>query len=219
MASPRKRWMMFVDGENFAIRAAKVAGSILVPGQYYRPDVFVWMPGVAPKVSRVKIVGGPELDERSVRAYYFTALTGDHPEIDRVRDAIRGCGFDAHVFKKKEGRAKQVDIALAAKALVEAAKDTYDVAVLIAGDEDYVPLVQGIKELGKAVYLTFFNEPEGGLSAELRRASDAFFPLGNFFRKQWTPSPSETPATIELLTTGPSEPFTDLSTGGSWFKG
>lgn len=172
----RKRWMMFVDGENLAIRAAKVAGSLLVSGQHYQPNVFVWMPGVPPKVSVIKILGGPELEERSVRAHYFTALTADHPEIDRVRDVVRGCGFEAHVFKKREGRAKQVDIALTARALVEAAKDTYDVALLIAGDEDYVPLIQGLKDLGKSVYLTFFDEPECGLSPELRRVSDTFFP-------------------------------------------
>ena len=32
-------------------------------------------------------------------------------------------------------------------------EDHYDVAVLIAGDGDYVPLVEEVKSLGKVVYV------------------------------------------------------------------
>jgi hypothetical protein len=44
-----RRWMMFVDGENFTIRSqifAKTRGITMEPGSYYRKDVFVWLPGV-----------------------------------------------------------------------------------------------------------------------------------------------------------------------------
>lgn len=101
------------------------------------------------------------------------------------------------------GKAKQVDMALTVRAIAEAAKGNYDIALLIAGDEDYVPLVNGIKELGKSVYLSFFDEPRGGLSPELRRASDAFFPLGDYFRSRWEPkSTTAGVAQPEYLSTG-----------------
>jgi len=34
--------------------------------------------------------------------------------------------------------------------------NNYDVATLIAGDADYVPLVEEVKRLGKVVYVLFF---------------------------------------------------------------
>ena len=85
--------------------------------------------------------------------------------------------------------------------LVEAHRDSFDVAVLIAGDEDYVPLIQTVKEMGKAVYLVFFNEDKtGGLSQELILASDTYFPVTNFFCERWAP-----PSSIEfdVLTSAP----------------
>ena len=39
------------------------------------------------------------------------------------------------------------------------------VAVLVAGDGDYVPLITEVKRLGKVVYVVFFNDY--GLSTEL----------------------------------------------------
>ena len=42
-----RRWMSFVDGENFTIRAQKLAESRAIPlveGEFYQRDVFVWIP-------------------------------------------------------------------------------------------------------------------------------------------------------------------------------
>jgi hypothetical protein len=191
--------MVFVDGENFAKRAAEVAGSVLQPGPHYQKDVFVWLPGVAPKAKFLVIKGGLDLEERSLRAHYFTAVQGDDVVINQTRDRIRNCGFQAEVFKKRDGKAKQVDIALASRMVLEAARDNYDIALLFAGDEDYVPAVQAVKELGKSVYLIFFDAPGGGLASELRRVSDSFFNVQNFLVSRWQ---STTPTVVEYLSTG-----------------
>ena len=53
--------------------------------------------------------------------------------------------------------------------------DNYDAAVLIAGDSDYVPLVEEVKRRGKVVYVGFFVGPKSGLSEELKLSSDGFF--------------------------------------------
>ena len=61
--------------------------------------------------------------------------------------------------------------------LSQAYHDNYEVAVLVAGDEDYVPLAQEIKRTGKQVAVWFFDD---GLSHHLRRESDIFVDLSWF---------------------------------------
>lgn len=90
-----------------------------------------------------------------------------------ITDELLECGItDPRVFKKKSnGRTKRVDITLATEMLSHAHSSNYDVAILVAGDEDYVPLVQEVKRMGKQVALWFF---ENGLSKNLRRECDIF---------------------------------------------
>ena len=102
-----------------------------------------------------------------------------------TRDALWQLGFDPTVFKKskQDQKAKGVDITFARDLLMHAVHDHYDVAVLIAGDGDYVPLVDEVKRLGKGVYVAFFSRC--GLAQELARSSDTFFDLTNLFHKRW----------------------------------
>jgi len=51
----------------------------------------------------------------------------------------------------------------------------YEVAVLAAGDGDFVPLVEEVKRFGKRVVVIFWDN--NGLNPELRRAADEFTPL------------------------------------------
>jgi uncharacterized LabA/DUF88 family protein len=55
--------------------------------------------------------------------------------------------------------------------LLHAARKNYEVAILIAGDEDYVPLVEAVKSEGRRVYVWAVSN---GLSPALRRAADHF---------------------------------------------
>jgi uncharacterized LabA/DUF88 family protein len=66
---------------------------------------------------------------------------------------------------RQQEKAKGMDIALAKDFLSHAFLDNYDVAVLVAGDGDDVPLITEVKRLGKVVYVVFFNDY--GLSTEL----------------------------------------------------
>ena len=67
--------------------------------------------------------------------------------------------------------------------LSHASNDNYDVAVMIAGDGDYVPLVDEVKRLGKLVHVVFFGS--NGLSTKLRRAGDTFLDLEFQFEHFW----------------------------------
>ena len=179
-------WMMFIDGENFTIRAQKIAaakGVELTEGENYMRDVFVWMPGI--RATQALTSGHLKLQPNAIRSHYYTSVMGDEARYSDVREKLRNLGFSPEVFKKKkkEEKAKGVDIALTKDMLTNAFLNNYDVAVLIAGDGDYVPLVEEVKRLGKVVYLSFFKDE--GLSQELRLVSDFYFEMEPFFTDHW----------------------------------
>jgi len=186
------RWMLFVDGENFTIRAERHAantGLNLQEGPYYSPDSFVWMPRYK---GYTNIYGSDvpwELQPRAIRANYYASVWGDAPKVFSVREALWNLGFQPKVFKKirRDEKAKGVDIRLTTDLLVGAYRDIYDVAVLITGDGDYVPLVEEVKGLGKLVYVAFIKDkPTAGLSSELCLASDVVpSEFERTFRMMW----------------------------------
>ncbi len=178
-----RRWMMFVDGENFTIRGQKgveANGITLVEGPNYERDVFVWLPGIQPTYPMI-----PTVELSAIRASYYTSVYGDERKIDAIKERLWSLGFHPEVFKKfkKEEKAKGVDIALTKDLLSHAFLNHYEVAMLIAGDGDYVPLVNEVKRLGKIVYVAFFKCE--GLSPELRLAADFFFDLTEYFINRW----------------------------------
>jgi uncharacterized LabA/DUF88 family protein len=164
--------MFFIDGENLAIRY----GSILADGETqdhveYEPNVFVW--------SRIANVTQHTRWE-VLRRYYYTSIQGDVVRLEEIEERLKGLGVESpRVFKKHAGkRSKRVDISLATDMLTHAHRKNYDVAVLIAGDEDYVPLVDAVMGEGRRVLVWFF---EKGLNPTLRRRADYFFDIGKFF--------------------------------------
>ncbi|MFT3714057.1 MAG: NYN domain-containing protein [Archangium sp.] len=100
-------------------------------------------------------------------------------------------GFDAHVFKKVAKKSKGVDITLARDLLSHAYRDNFDAAVLVAGDADFVPLVEEVKRLGKQVFVLFFATQ--GTGEELKRHADTFFDFEAKFREYWLNAPGVLP--------------------------
>jgi hypothetical protein len=71
--SYRRRWMLFVDGENLTIEGKKLAderGVTLINGEYYSPGVFVWMPRIHPP-SNLYDQAYLKLQEAAIRAHYY----------------------------------------------------------------------------------------------------------------------------------------------------
>jgi uncharacterized LabA/DUF88 family protein len=184
-----RRWMLFVDGENLTMRAQKLAndkGVRLQEGAEFRKNIFIWMPGIKATVALTNTAVSPmKVEDHAIRAYYYTSLTGDEPLVLSVKQALRSLGFHPEVFKKvrPNEKAKGVDIALAKDFLSHAFLNNYDVAVLVAGDGDYVPLITEVKRLGKVVYIVFFRNY--GLSTELHLAADLFLEMEQFFLERW----------------------------------
>jgi len=66
-----------------------------------------------------------------------------------------------NLFDKSLGTEKAVDVKLATDMIV--LRDIYDVAVIVSGDQDYVPAVQAIKDFGKIVVNVVFRARNGKL--------------------------------------------------------
>jgi uncharacterized LabA/DUF88 family protein len=76
------------------------------------------------------------------------------PHYSPVRETPKaGPSQDEHGFTLAQ---KGVDVELSIDVLDFAHSDRYDVAVLVAGDEDFVPLVRRIGTLGKHTLLAYF---------------------------------------------------------------
>jgi uncharacterized LabA/DUF88 family protein len=107
-----------------------------------------------------------------IRKFWFASYAGNDKDYEKLRNALRDKGFEPVLFKKDRDKSeKGVDIALTKEMLVNAFNQNFDVAILFAGDEDYVGLVNEVKRYGPIVNGAFFNH---GLSDNLRYAFDHF---------------------------------------------
>ena len=161
--------MVFVDGENLAMRYANLLGKNQPFNHVqFERDKYVWS----------KLLDlSTHLSVNTIRRYYYTSVRGDTNDRDAIHDKLHAMGIQApRVFPKNKSRgSKRVDISLSVEMLTHAHFGNYDAAVLVAGDEDYVPLVEAVKAQGKQVFIWFVQD---GLSPSLRRSADYFFDLG-----------------------------------------
>ena len=83
-------------------------------------------------------------------------------------------GFGALKGLKRQVRQKGVDALIAVDMLVGAFSGLFDIAVLVAGDADFIPVVEELKRRG--VMVAVAASPDS-LSEDLRRAADRFIEL------------------------------------------
>ncbi len=77
----------------------------------------------------------------------------------RAVEFRRAGAISYNLFKKSLGQEKAVDVKLAADLIV--LRDIYDSALIVSGDQDYVPAVQVVKDAGKEVINVSFLKPDG----------------------------------------------------------
>ena len=198
------RMMVFIDGENLVGRYQDMVGKGATPSGkvvlkdvvvenrkndiIYEPDVFVW------KSTTIQ----PDLNV-VIRATYYTYVTGDDQRKSEVEARIKELDFKQYdppapywlypgllnklhpiVFKKlkKQKKTKGVDIQMTVDILSNLYKDTMDVAYLVAGDGDYLPVIQEVMRNGKQLFLAALSE---GLSPFLRNVADKFIDLDSIY--------------------------------------
>ncbi|MCC6124733.1 MAG: NYN domain-containing protein [Pirellulales bacterium] len=73
----------------------------------------------------------------------------------------RAGAIQYNLFTKQLGNEKAVDVKLATDMIV--LRDIYDIALIVSGDQDYVPAVQVVKDFGKRVVNVAFKARNGKL--------------------------------------------------------
>jgi hypothetical protein len=115
-------------------------------------------------------------------AYYYVGVSPGAPPL--VEGFLKGLELRPGYFVKRESRVrrtgrctvcggdyeytteKRVDTRLVADLIHYAANSAYDAAVLVSGDDDFVPAVEAVNALGKQVWVATWSAEE--LSTDLR---------------------------------------------------
>ncbi len=128
---------------------------------------------------------------RLTRIYYYNAKVGfkEEPERYKKQQAFF-TGVNAIPYTElRLGRLvynnwpnvppyeKGTDVQLATDMLTHSFRDNYDVAILVAGDTDFVGALQAVKDTGKHVEVALFGRV--GTSWQLRRVADKVIPLNS----------------------------------------
>ena len=158
---------IFFDGQNFYRSLLRYDESLRV--DYDR--LAVWI---------TQAVGGPQATFSG--AYYYVGVSAGAPAL--VEGFLKGLELRPGYFVKRDPRVrrtgrcpacgneyeytteKRVDTRLVADLIHYAANGGYDAAVLVSGDDDFVPAVDAVNALGKQVWVATWSAEE--LSSDLR---------------------------------------------------
>jgi uncharacterized LabA/DUF88 family protein len=158
---------IFFDGQNFYRSLQRFDENLRV--DYDR--LATWI---------TQAVGGPTAMFGG--AYYYVGVSADAPQV--VEGFLKGLELRPGYFVKRDKRVrrsvrcpacgaeneytteKRVDTRLVADLIHYAANGAYDAAVLVSGDDDFVPAVEAVNALGKQVWVATWSADE--LSSDLR---------------------------------------------------
>ncbi|HEX6212355.1 MAG TPA: NYN domain-containing protein [Methylomirabilota bacterium] len=158
---------IFFDGQNFYRSLQRFDENLRV--DYDR--LAAWI---------TQAVGGPTAMFGG--AYYYVGVSADAPIV--VEGFLKGLELRPGYFVKRDRRVrrsvrcpacnteseytteKRVDTRLVADLIHYAANGAYDAAVLVSGDDDFVPAVEAVNALGKQVWVATWSADE--LSTDLR---------------------------------------------------
>ena len=125
-----------------------------------------------------------------VRVYYYDAIVDrSNPKYDEQNDyfnRIKGNnGYQVRLGKVvptgKDGsgqlKQKGVDVLLAVDMITKAYSNQYEFAILLAGDSDFLEVVNAVKDSGKRVFGMYFR---GHIADDLFDAFDARIEIENF---------------------------------------
>ena len=104
----------------------------------------------------------------------------DQPDTDLRFGELRG--------KPRRQRQKGVDVLLAVDMLSASFRQVFDIAVLVAGDADFVPLVHEVRRLGVTVVVAGVTR---SMARELQIAADRFVALDSVSCPAWATEPFE----------------------------
>ncbi|MBI2158242.1 MAG: NYN domain-containing protein [Candidatus Rokubacteria bacterium] len=158
---------LFIDGQNFYRSLQRFDDTLRVDYD----KLAAWI---------TQAVGGPSAIFGG--AYYYVGVSADAPTV--VEGFLKGLELRPGYFVKREPRVrrsgrcpqcggeyeytteKRVDTRLVADLIHYAAIGAFDAAVVVSGDDDFVPAVEAVNALGKQVWVATWSAAE--LSSDLR---------------------------------------------------
>ncbi len=160
------RVMVFIDFRNIYESCRNFTGSDKVEMDLFR-------------LTQI-LVGPRDLIGAYVFDAYIRGYTLDE-ETKRIHDNLSDNGFrimnrDSMVKRDNEYVQKEVDVSLACEMLEHALMNHYDIAIVISGDRDFVPVMQKVQAAGKRVEVAAF---ENVYSTESKRVADVYYLLND----------------------------------------
>ncbi len=149
-----------------------------------------------------KLIGHRHL----VRTYYYNARVSRKEEPERYISQVQFFDSVADIpytelrlghlvynnWPSTPPYEKGVDVQLATDMLTHSFKNNYDTAILVAGDNDFVPSLQAVKDMGKHIEVALFGKEE--TSQELRRVADKILPITpKLLAECWKPKQAPKP--------------------------
>lgn len=154
------RVMLFMDLQNI-LRSVEAIGTMRLDLDFY---------SLAAQLAGTRqLVGMYAFDTRRP--------LGVEDRFRRLHDKLRYMGFRIvarEAYDENRHEQKEVDVALACEIVSHAFRDSYDVAILVSGDRDFVPAIQHVQASGKRVEVAAFANSVG---EEIKRSADRFHEL------------------------------------------
>ncbi|MDI7259044.1 MAG: NYN domain-containing protein [Thermodesulfobacteriota bacterium] len=169
----KERLMVFIDGTNLLRTLGKVINADFRADKPPEAAINLAMMIVRGLIQRIS-VDADFYSSKLLRIYWFSSFQGNEEYEIILKEHFRKMRVEPVIFKKNRGREKRVDIAISREMLINAFNQNYDLGILVAGDEDYVDLVQDIKRFGIRIIGSFFNQNS---SQSLKLAVDNFHEL------------------------------------------
>ncbi len=164
---PQERVCVFIDGQNLYYRLREDGHAT---DRWSESEWSSFLSQLCPPESLVEAyyynAELPEHHPRHQRQLSYLERMDHHPDIMVRRGYVRGHG--------DEMREKRVDSLIVADMVSLAYENAYDIAVLLSGDEDFVPAVEAVQKLGKKVRVVC---SEQNLAQELEDSADQYVPL------------------------------------------
>ena len=107
LIEPDSRAMVFVDGENLALRFKSMLGASVIAadsGIWHLPDIAVWAQALSPSLNAIHT--------RVIRKYYYTSVKGDDKKLLTVTDWLKNRGFEIPRVFNRQGRACMCGLSL-----------------------------------------------------------------------------------------------------------
>ncbi len=147
---PDKRLMIFIDGSNL----------------FYGMDTF--KKGF--RLDILKLIDSLTQGRDRIRTYYYASQKV--PPIDKQTkfyEKLSYSGIQCTIKDLRHNKEKGVDVALATDFLAAGFKDSFDVAIIVSGDQDYDNAIREVKSYGKVVEVAAFRRV---MSQAIRKVAD-----------------------------------------------